>query len=93
MTRGVSGPLMIGRMENARLEVEIKATHTRTRKTSGPERLKHDVAEHGVHAGVCRITRLPHKAWDTLYTHEAIHRDDRFTAYPPGSRECAGSAL
>ena len=38
ITRGVSGPLMIGRMENARLEVEIKATHTRTRKMSGPER-------------------------------------------------------
>jgi len=44
--------------ENARLEVEIKAAHTRTRQTCGPERLQHDLAEHGVHAGVCRIKRL-----------------------------------
>ena len=47
--------------ENARLEVEIKAAHTRTRQTCGPERLQHDLAEHGVHAGVCRIKRLRKK--------------------------------
>ncbi len=44
--------------EKARLEVEIKAAHTRTRQTCGPERLQHELAAHGVHAGVCRIKRL-----------------------------------
>ena len=43
------------------MEVEIKAAHTRTRETCGPERLQHDLAEHGVHAGVCRIKRLRKK--------------------------------
>jgi len=47
--------------EDARLEVEIKAAHTRTRRTCGPERLQHDLAEHGVQAGVCRIKRIRKK--------------------------------
>lgn len=47
--------------EEARLEVEIKAAHKRTRQTCGPERLQHDLAEHGVQAGVCRIRRIRKK--------------------------------
>jgi putative transposase len=47
--------------EETRLEVEIKAAHTRTRQTCGPERLQHDLAEHGVQAGVCRIKRIRKK--------------------------------
>ena len=47
--------------EDARLEVEIKAAHTRTRQTCGPERLQHDLAEHGVQIGVCRIKRIRKK--------------------------------
>ena len=47
--------------EDARLEVEIKAAHKRTRQTYGPERLQHDLAEHGVQAGVCRIKRIRKK--------------------------------
>ena len=47
--------------ENARLEVEIKAAHTRTRQTCGPERLQHDLAEHGIQIGVCRIKRIRKK--------------------------------
>jgi len=47
--------------EDARLEVEIKAAHKRTRKTCGPERLQEDMAEHGIHAGVCRIRRIRKK--------------------------------
>jgi putative transposase len=47
--------------EEARLEVEIKAAHTRTRQTCGPERLQHDLAEHGVQVGVCRIKRIRKK--------------------------------
>lgn len=47
--------------EEARLEVEIKAAHKRTRQTYGPERLQHDLAEHGIQAGVCRIRRIRKK--------------------------------
>jgi putative transposase len=47
--------------EDARLEVEIKAAHKRTRRTCGPERLQHDLAEHGVQIGVCRIRRIRKK--------------------------------
>jgi len=54
-------PLSQRAQENARLEVEIKAAHTRTRETCGSERLQHDLAEHGIRAGVCRIKRLRKK--------------------------------
>ena len=47
--------------EEARLEVEIKASHTRTRQTCGPERLQRDLVEHGVQAGICRIRRIRKK--------------------------------
>ena len=45
-------------LEDTRLEVEIKAAHKRTKETCGPERLQKDMAEHGIHAGVCRIRRI-----------------------------------
>jgi putative transposase len=44
--------------ENARLAVEIKAAHERTRQTYGPERLQAELADHGVKVGVHRIKRL-----------------------------------
>jgi putative transposase len=47
--------------EEKRLEVEIKAAHTRTRQTCGPERLRHDLAAHGVKVGICRIRRIRKK--------------------------------
>ena len=47
--------------EDARLEIEIKAAHRRTRETYGPERLREDLAAHGVHVGVHRIKRLRKK--------------------------------
>ncbi len=47
--------------EEARLEIEIKAAHRRTRETSGPERLREDLSAHGVHVGVHRIKRLRRK--------------------------------
>jgi putative transposase len=47
--------------EEGRLEVEIKAAHKRTRETCGPERLQHDLREHGVKVGVCRIRRIRKK--------------------------------
>ena len=54
-------PLSRRAQEEARLEVEIKAAHNRTRQTYGPERLQHDLAEHGIQAGVCRIKRIRKK--------------------------------
>ena len=47
--------------EEARLEVEIKAAHRRTRETYGPERLQEDLAAHGVRVGIHRIKRLRRK--------------------------------
>ena len=44
--------------EEARLEIEIRAAHKRTRQSCGPERLQKDLSEHGVKAGVCRIKRI-----------------------------------
>lgn len=47
--------------EEARLETEIRAAHQRTRQTCGPERLKADLADHGVQVGVQRIKRIRRK--------------------------------
>ncbi len=54
-------PLSKRAQEEMRLEVEIKAAHKRTRETYGPERLQHDLAEHGVKVGICRIKRIRKK--------------------------------
>jgi len=47
--------------EEVRLELEIKAAHTRTRQTYGPERLQHELAEHGIRVGIWRIKRIRKK--------------------------------
>jgi len=47
--------------EEVRLELEIRAADKRTRQTYGPERLQHDLAEHGVQVGICRIRRIRKK--------------------------------
>jgi transposase InsO family protein len=54
-------PLSKRAREEMRLEVEIKAAHKRTRETYGPERLQHDLAEHGIKVGICRIKRIRKK--------------------------------
>jgi len=54
-------PLSKWTREEARLEIEIKAAHKRTRQVCGPERLQHDLAEHGVQVGICRIKRIRKK--------------------------------
>ena len=54
----VDRPLSQRAREDMRLELEIKAADRRTRQTYGPERLQHDLAEHGVQVGVCRIKRI-----------------------------------
>jgi len=47
--------------EEARLEIEIRAAHKRTRQTYGAERLQQDLAEHGIQVGICRIKRIRRK--------------------------------
>jgi transposase InsO family protein len=54
-------PLSWHDREELRLELEIKAADQRTRQTYGPERLQHDLAEHGIQVGVCRIKRIRKK--------------------------------
>ena len=51
-------PLSRHDQEEMRLEVEIKAAHKRTKQLYGPERLQHDLAEHGIKVGICRIKRI-----------------------------------
>jgi putative transposase len=46
---------------NARLEIEIKAAHERTRRTYGPERLQADLADNGIQVGISRIKRIRQK--------------------------------
>jgi transposase InsO family protein len=57
----VDRPLSNRAQEETRLELEIKAADKRTRQTYGPERLQHDLAGHGVQAGICRIKRIRKK--------------------------------
>jgi len=47
--------------EEMRMEVEIKAAHRRTRQTYGAKRLQHELAEHGVRVGICRLKRIRRK--------------------------------
>jgi len=47
--------------EEARLEVEIKAAHRRTRQSYGPERLQKELKDHGITVGVSRIKRIRKK--------------------------------
>ena len=54
-------PLSKWGREEARLEIEIRAAHKRTRHVCGAERLQHDLAEHGIRVGICRIKRIRRK--------------------------------
>ncbi|MFC1894140.1 IS3 family transposase [Chloroflexota bacterium] len=54
-------PLSKWSREEERLEVEIRAAHKRTRQVCGAEKLQHDLAEHGIRVGVCRIRRIRNK--------------------------------
>ena len=57
----VDRPLSKRAQEEIRLELEIRAAHKRARQTYGPERLQHDLAEHGIRVGICRIKRIRKK--------------------------------
>jgi putative transposase len=54
-------PLSKWAKEEARLEVEIRAAHKRTRQTYGGERLQQDLVGHGIQVGICRIKRIRRK--------------------------------
>jgi putative transposase len=56
-----SRPLSHWAQEERRLEVEIKSAHMRTRQIYGAERLQHDLAQYGIHAGICKIKRIRKK--------------------------------
>lgn len=47
--------------EQARLEMEIRAAHKRTRETFGPERLQKELLSNGIKTGICRIRRIRKK--------------------------------
>jgi len=49
------------KIEEMRLEVEIKAAHQRTRETYGPKRLQIELAENGIDVGIYRIRRIRRK--------------------------------
>ncbi len=51
-------PLSKRAQEEQRLEVEIRAAHKRTRRVCGAEKLQQEMADNGIHAGVCRIKRI-----------------------------------
>jgi len=54
-------PLSKWAREESRLEVEIRAADKRTRQVYGAEKLQHDLAEHGILVGICRIKRIRRK--------------------------------
>ena len=54
-------PLSKWAREETRLEVEIRAADRRTRQVYGAEKLQHDLAEHGIQVGICRIKRIRRK--------------------------------
>ena len=54
-------PLSKRAREDLRLEIEIIAAHKRTRQVYGTEKLQHDLAEHGIQTGICRIRRIRKK--------------------------------
>jgi len=54
-------PLSKWAREESRLEVEIMAADKRTRQVYGAEKLQHDLAEHGIPVGICRIKRIRRK--------------------------------
>ncbi len=54
-------PLSKWARQEARLEVEIKAAHRRTRQVYGAEKLQYGMAEYSIKAGICRIKRIRRK--------------------------------
>ena len=51
-------PVSRRQQEDARLAVEIRAVHKRTRETYGPERLQQELASDGIKASVYKVKRI-----------------------------------
>ncbi|MFC1861595.1 IS3 family transposase [Chloroflexota bacterium] len=51
-------PLSKWGRDESRLEMEIRAADKRTRQVYGTEKLQHDLLEHGIRVGICRIKRI-----------------------------------
>lgn len=47
--------------DEVKLEIEIQAAHRRNREVAGPETIQHDLAEHGITVGICRIRKIRKK--------------------------------
>jgi putative transposase len=54
-------PLSKHAQDEARLEIEIRAAHERTRQSYGPERLQEELEGRGIEVGVHRIKRIRKK--------------------------------
>ena len=57
----VDRPLSKRAEEEVRLMAEIQGAHRRTRYVYSAEKLQHDLAAHGIKAGICRIRRIRKK--------------------------------
>ena len=94
-----SRPMSKRAQQDMRLEIEIKASHARTRQLFGPERMQKDLAGNGVQIGVCRIKRLRKKlgiqckqkkkfkaTTDSKHTHPVADNllEQRFETTAPG---------
>ena len=58
--------------KDARLELEIRAAHQRTRGTFGPERLKDNLDKNGANTSTYKVKRLRKKLGDTLQAGQKI---------------------
>jgi putative transposase len=56
--RWVKRPPSKRKQQDGRLEAEIRAAHTRGRKSYGPERIQDDLSKHGIAIGVHTIKRI-----------------------------------
>ena len=84
-------PRSLRAQENARLEVEIRAAHQRTRETCGPERLQSDLADYGIKVGVDRIRRIRKKRGTALQAETEIQSDHRFQTQSSGRPQPAAT--
>ena len=88
----VKRPLSTRQREEMRLEVEILASHKRTRQTYGPERLQRDLSDNGVIVGVHRIKRIL-EARPALPPKTEVQGHDEFAAFSASGGEPSGSEV
>lgn len=79
--------------QEARLEMEIRAAHQRTRETCGPERLQADLFDHGVRVGLHRIKRIRKKLGLRCRQKRKFKASTDWKTYFAGGGERAGSAI